>query len=197
MVPIQESLITQPLQVGNEHNSHLLLEGNTENKVQVREVETGTGAWHHTGQDGTCHAELLHEKRLRCHELLWLPGLLLKKAVLRLCGGWPAAHPSLWTPSPCLWCPHCELPAWATRDSRPTLRVALDALPWGHSKLGSFLTSPQIFTLGKDKCKSGFPHSLPRSQLFRGSSRTVSHKLLTDLYNSQISGYSYFPLQRK
>lgn len=86
---------------------------------------------------------------------------------MRSCGGWPATRPSLWIPSPRLWCPHCKLPVLPGPQGQ-TLRVALDALPWGRSKLGSFLTAPQIFTLGKDKCKSEFPHSLPRSQLFRG-----------------------------
>ena len=85
MVPTQESLIPRPRQVGNERNSHLLLEGDAENRVQVREAETRIGAWRYTGQDGTCHAELLHEKRLRCR-VLGLPGLLLKKADMCLYG---------------------------------------------------------------------------------------------------------------
>lgn len=87
MVPIQDSLIFRPLQVGNERNSLLLLEGDAENRIQVREAETGIGAWRYTGQDGTGHAELLHEKRLRSRVLLWLPGLLLKKADMRSCDG--------------------------------------------------------------------------------------------------------------
>lgn len=45
------------------------------------------------------------------------------------------------------------------------------------------LIALQIFTLDKDNYKPGFPQSSPRIELFRGSPKIVSHKLLVDLHN--------------
>lgn len=45
------------------------------------------------------------------------------------------------------------------------------------------LIALQIFTLDKDNYKPGFPQSSPRIELFRGSPKIVSHKLLLDLHN--------------